>query len=104
MKKGKLLTIVCLLVVSVMFAIAQTAYAVDPINLDGFEDMPTSTGNTTKTENTTNNVTANNTGSEAKTNMPQTGSNALTIFVSGMAVLTVASIVIFKKFANIKLN
>lgn len=114
MKKGKIIFGICLLVVAFILSVAQTVYAVEPINLDGFEDMPTT--NTTTTNNTatetnkqTNNTTTNtnnasNTGSQAKTKMPQTGSNSGIVFVSGVTALTAIAIVMFKKFANIKLQ
>lgn len=112
MKKGKLLIGICLLVVAFVLSIAQTVHAAQPINLDGFEDMPSSTTTnkattetTTGTTNTDNTQTnTNNTASQAKTKMPQTGSNDVVVFGVGMAILSVSAIVIFKKFNGIKLQ
>lgn len=114
MKKGKLLIGICLLVVAFVLSMAQTAYAVNPINLDGFEDMPsttTTTNTTTSTTNTTGTTATettqtntSNTSSQANTKMPQTGSNDVVVFVSGLAILGVVSIVMYKKFNNIKLQ
>lgn len=99
---GILLAGVVLMYLWTGVALADTA----PINFDSFEDMTSTTNNTSTTENntvetnnTTNNTTSNTTNNAVSnsTRLPQTGSNTEIIFIIGITVLAGTAITLYNK-------
>ena len=89
---------------------AQTPLTLD--SLDGFSDISGSSTTTTTTTNTTTNTTTTNTANNTVTNnatqsntkIPQTGSNSIVYFISGLVVLATVSIISISLYSRIKLS
>lgn len=109
----KIIFMILVAVVSTFtFVGASSAAQQAPLTLDStdsFSDIGSASSGTKNTANNTVNNTVNNT---AKTNnatqsnakIPQTGSNSIVYFVSGLIVLAVVSVISISLYSKIKLS
>lgn len=103
--------------VGVVSAAQQTPLTLD--SSDSFSDIGSSSSgassSTSNTANNTTNNTANNTASnkntsktnnaaQSNTKIPQTGSNSIVYFVSGLLVLAIVSVISISLYSKIKLS
>lgn len=101
--KRVVLAIIVAVIAVCMFS--KSSFAAVDLKDPSLTEIPSTTtkANTTNTNTNTTNATTNTvkSESESKKAMPQTGSNSWVFYVSGVAVLGIAAICLYKKQNNI---